>query len=138
VSGVPVLRLAPTTIPRRDREADLAALFGERVEIFVATNLDNDVPAVVVAAREIGAQAVLADAWRGDLEDLCRVLAPTWVLRPMYDYHPTPHGPPAPRFSRYARRWPGGDETEMTRLNEPVLEIIEVDDDEPDTGVTEG
>jgi hypothetical protein len=98
-----VLRLASTAAPRDDRTPELMRLFGSPVEVGVAVRQIDPV-SVARAVHELGARAVLAESFRGDLGALAQAIDPVPVLRPMFTRRPGHHaGPPTDQFVGYGR-----------------------------------
>ena len=97
-----VLRLSATARTRDDRGPELSRLFGRAVEVQVLLR-ETDPSVVAAQAREVGAQAVLADVFRGDLSVLVQLLAPVPLLRPVFERKPGLHaGVPVEQFVGYA------------------------------------
>jgi hypothetical protein len=95
------LRLA--TLERRlhTRAAELARIFAQPVEIETSTELHMPA-AVAQLVRDMHAISVLADSFRGDLQELRRAVAPVPVLRPQFERRPGAHaGPPENQFCGY-------------------------------------
>jgi hypothetical protein len=103
-SGSPtVLRLSATLRTRDDRGPELSRLFGRAVHVEVLLR-EFDPRVVAARAQEVGAHAVLADVFRGDLAELVRLVAPSPVLRPVFVRQPGQHsGVPVERFAGYGR-----------------------------------
>jgi hypothetical protein len=82
-------------------------LLGEPVVILLtATVKPGDVAELV---RRFDAVAVLADSFRGDVQELCDDVAPVPVLRPIFERREGVHaGRPEHRFRGYGLRATGG------------------------------
>jgi hypothetical protein len=91
------------------RAAELARPFAQPVEIEVTavTHTPADLAQLV---RDMRAIAVLADSFRGDLQELRKAVAPVPVLRPCFARRPGTHaGLPEKQFCGYGRLNEHGD-----------------------------
>jgi hypothetical protein len=90
---------------------ELSRLFGTAVHVEVLLR-EFDPWVVEAQAQEVGARAVLADVFCGDLTELVRLVAPVPVLRPVFVPEPGQHrGVPVERVRRFwptDDRWRGG------------------------------
>jgi hypothetical protein len=77
-----VLQLAETNLRRHNRLAELTRLCGGQVTI-VSETVVRDPDGVASEVCRLGAIAVLADSFRGDLAALRLAVAPVPVLRPL-------------------------------------------------------
>jgi hypothetical protein len=81
----------------------LERLAGKPVIIHLTATVKADDVAELV--RRLDAVAVLADSFRGDVEELCDAVAPVPVLRPIFERRAGAHaGRPEQQFRGYGLR----------------------------------